>query len=234
MDTGDTIRIWLKTTKAKFKQKLGDPNHREKWLEGLAMAQAVETGETQPRDSNTSCILKSSNFTPSKSATSTKWQGCPVACCQSALHTQMVLLLITHKKNSMEAACLEEARAHFTQANDTPFLTSLLVEELGLLNCNDKHFKVIANGQYQTPAGTALGAQLLLQHLKQPPEVPDCDLMLTETTHSDGWQKAKERITSSLSGAHFGHYKAGTYSKLINAVHMALLAIPLRMGFSYN
>jgi len=48
----------------------------------------------------------------------------------------------------MEAACLKEARAHFTQANDTPFLTSLLVEELGLLNCNDELFEEIANGQY--------------------------------------------------------------------------------------
>jgi len=30
--------------KAKLKQKLGDPDHREKWLEGLATAQAAETG----------------------------------------------------------------------------------------------------------------------------------------------------------------------------------------------
>jgi len=92
----------------------------------------------------------------------------------------------------MEAACLEEARAHFTQANDTPFLTSPLVEELGLLNCNDKHFKAIANGQYKPPVGTAQGAQLLLQHLKQPLEVPDCNLMLTKTTHSEGWKKQKK------------------------------------------
>jgi len=44
MDTGDIIQIWLKTIKAKLKQKLGDPDCREKWLEGLATAQAMETG----------------------------------------------------------------------------------------------------------------------------------------------------------------------------------------------
>jgi len=92
----------------------------------------------------------------------------------------------------MEAACLKEARAHFTQANDTPFLTSLLVEELGLLNCNDKHFEAIANGQYEPPVGTAQGAQLLLQHLKRPPEVPDCNLTLAETTHSEGLKNQKK------------------------------------------
>jgi len=58
--------------------------------------------------------------------------------------------------------------------------------------------------------------------------------MLTKTTHSDGWKKAKERMALSLSGAHFGHYKAGTYSELINVVHMVLSAILLRMGFSYK
>jgi len=83
----------------------------------------------------------------------------------------------------MEAACLEEARACFTQANDTPFLTTPLIEELGLLNCNDEQFDAIANGNYQPPVGTDQGEQKLLQQLKHPPEVPDCDLTLTETIH---------------------------------------------------
>jgi len=48
-DTGDIIRIWLKTIKAKLKQKLGDPDCREKWLEGLTTAQAVETGGDQAK-----------------------------------------------------------------------------------------------------------------------------------------------------------------------------------------
>jgi len=30
--------------KSQLKQKLGNPNCREKWLEGLAMAQSAETG----------------------------------------------------------------------------------------------------------------------------------------------------------------------------------------------
>ncbi len=96
------------------------------------------------------------------------------------------------------------------------------------------HFDAIAKGTYQPPDGTDPGAQQLLQHLKQPPEVPDCDLMLTETIHQDRWRKAKECTASSLSGAHFGHYKASTYNKLINAVPMALLAIPMKTGYSYQ
>jgi len=134
----------------------------------------------------------------------------------------------------MEAACLEEARARFTQANDTPFLTAPLLQELGLLNCDNPPFDAIATGQYQAPEGTGLGAQLLLQHLKRSTEVPDCPLELMEEVHKEGWTKAKERTTSSPSGAHFGHYKSGTFNDLINAVHTALLVIPLKTSYLYN
>jgi len=47
-------------------------------------------------------------------------------------------------------------------------------------------------------------------------------------------EKAKEQTASSLSGAHFCHYKSGTFSKLINAVHTALSAIPLKTSYLYH
>jgi len=134
----------------------------------------------------------------------------------------------------MEMACPDKVRARFTQVNDTPFLTPPLITDLGLLNCYNPNFNPIAAGQYQPLAGTAPSAAKLLHHLKQPNEVPDCGLHLTNTIHSEGWKKAKERMASSLSGAHFGHYKAGTFSKLINSMHTALSAIPLKTGYSYH
>jgi len=75
---------------------------------------------------------------------------------------------ISHHSNkvAMEAGCLEEAKAHFMQANNTPFLVPPLILELGLLNCDEPPFDAIASGQYQPPEGTDPGAQLLLQHLK--------------------------------------------------------------------
>ena len=41
--TVEIIQHQLQTKKTQLK-KLGDPNQREKWLEGLAMAQAAEMG----------------------------------------------------------------------------------------------------------------------------------------------------------------------------------------------
>jgi len=49
-------------------------------------------------------------------------------------------------KATIEVACLDEAQAHFTQVNNTPFLTLLLVNELELLNCNNPPFDEIAAG----------------------------------------------------------------------------------------
>jgi len=42
--TVEIIQQQLRTKEAQLKQKLGNPNCREKWLEGLAMAQSAETG----------------------------------------------------------------------------------------------------------------------------------------------------------------------------------------------
>jgi len=39
----EVIKEQLQQKKAILRKKLGDPNHRETWLEGLAVAQAVET-----------------------------------------------------------------------------------------------------------------------------------------------------------------------------------------------
>jgi len=65
----------------------------------------------------------------------------------------------------METACLDEARARFTQANDTPFLIPPLFSDLGLLNRYEPNFDTIAARQYQPPIGTAPSAAKLLQHL---------------------------------------------------------------------
>ena len=134
----------------------------------------------------------------------------------------------------METVCLAEAKARFTQSNDTPFLMEPLIAELGLLNCDKPPFDTIALCTYQPQEGTDPGTWLLIKHLKWLAEVLECKLDLTKTLHSKGWKKAKECTASSLSGAHFGHYKSGTFSKLINSIHTALAAILLKTGYSYH
>jgi len=64
--------------------------------------------------------------------------------------------------------------------------------------------------------------------------ITDQPQLIIEEQHKQGWIKAKETTSSSLLGAYFGHYKAGTTHKLNNKLHTLLMNIPLRMGFSYK
>ena len=233
-DSTEAIRSRIAAIKAKLRRKLGDPNRRETWLEGLAAAQTAATGGDQAkrlrhlmRTEEQRSHARQIRRTNSTARTSGGLSAISVK------HPDGTTIHHTDKA-TMEEACLAEACSRFTQANDTPFLTPPLLNELGLLDCYAPPFDEIAEGIYQPPAGTTPGASSLLSKLKRPQEVPDCDLNLTETIHCEGWQKAKERTASSLSGAHFGHYKAGTFNEMINAVHTALSAIPLKTGYSYN
>jgi len=76
--------------------------------------------------------------------------------------------------------------------------------------------------------------QQLLPLLQRPEMIKDHPEQITEEQHKQGWMKAKEATSSSLSGAHFGHYKAGTTHKIINKLHMLLMDIPLCIGLLYK
>ncbi len=45
------------------------------------------------------------------------------------------------------------------------------------------------------------------------------------------WLKAKEKTSSSISGMHFGHYKAGARSRAISNYHALKITLALKHGF---
>jgi len=132
-----------------------------------------------------------------------------------------------YSKEGIKAACLEEARARFTQANKTSFLKEPLLLDIQLLGTHLPMFDWIAAGTYQSPPGTQHQANQLLPLLTQPPQVTNCPRKITGDQHQQGWAKAKEMTSSSLSRAHFGHYKAGVTNKVINSLYTMLMDIPL-------
>jgi len=50
--------------------------------------------------------------------------------------------------------------------------------------------------------------------------------------YTDGWRKAQEATSSSLSGIHFGHYMAGTFNPEILIFNATMANIPLKTGYS--
>jgi len=139
-----------------------------------------------------------------------------------------------YSKESIKTTCLEEARAQFMQANDTAYMTDPLISNLQVIGIQLETFNNIVAGTYHPPRGTLNNTQQLLPLLAQPEQITDWPTTLTTDQHQQGWIKAKETTSSSFSGVHFGHYKAGAQHTLINALHTMLTDIPLCMEFSYQ
>jgi len=108
-----------------------------------------------------------------------------------------------------------------------------LLLDLGIIGTQQEQFDQLATGLYQLPQDAPNNAKQLLPLLERPAEITDCPCMITPEQHRQGWMKAKESTSLSLSGVHFSHYKASAMHKLINKLHMLLADIPLQIGFSY-
>jgi len=82
-------------------------------------------------------------------------------------------------------------------------------------------------GAYHPPQNAPNNVKQLLPLLERLVEITDCPNKLTPGQHKQGWMKAKEMTSSSLSGVHFGHYKASATHAAINELHTLLADILL-------
>jgi len=114
------------------------------------------------------------------------------------------------------------------------FLMEPLLLELSAIGIHRAQFDQIADGNYLPPPDAPNNAQQLLPLLQRSNTISDQPQKITTDQHKHGWKKAKETTSLSLSGAHFGNYKARASHKLINTLHTLLTDIPLWTGFSYR
>jgi len=105
-------------------------------------------------------------------------------------------------QNDIEIACLNEAHARFTQANDMPCMIEPIYNELHWLSTHLPAFDQITARMYIPLDRTSTSAQLLFPLMQQPLEVTDQPTTLSTTAHKTGWLKAKDSTASSKSGAH--------------------------------
>jgi len=139
---------------------------------------------------------------------------------------------VYHQKVELEKACLEEAGQHFTQAKQTPLLSSPLVNIFGECG-NNKEIAWILSGEDFLLALSDRYASKFLAALSRPPGLEEVTPCSTQA-YCQGWQKAEETTGSLASGVHFGHYIAGTFNLEILALNATLVNIPLHTGFTYK
>ena len=134
----------------------------------------------------------------------------------------------------LEAACMKENEAKFRQANNTPFMTSPLLDDFGYLPVGPNADAVLS-GDYQPPADADPYAIRFLRHLKMSPKVltaePVSNIITTEQ-YIDGWKKAKERTACGSTVLNFSHFKAGILRPKIAEFEATMSHIPYSTGYS--
>jgi len=96
-----------------------------------------------------------------------------------------------HQKVELEQACLDEAGRCFTQAWNTPLLSSPLIEVFGKCS-HPKEMTRVLVGTFTLPTNCDWYAAKLLSAVSWPQNVVDV-LPQTTLSYRQGWQKAQEK-----------------------------------------
>jgi len=134
-------------------------------------------------------------------------------------------------RNQLEKACLEEASRQFFQANVTPLLQQPILNQFGEIGTNQQAFKQALAGTLNPEVHEDPFVTKLLKALQRPPQVIDIPQRSLQE-YMEGWKKARETTSSSLSSIHFGHYMVGTFNPDILIFNATMADIPLKTGYS--
>jgi len=104
---------------------------------------------------------------------------------------------------------------------------------IGELGTNSPAFKQVLAGWFEPEPHMDNYMTKLLKYWSQPTRVQDIP-KCTLHEYWDGWCKAWELMSSSLSGIHFGHYMVGMFNPDILIFNASMADIPMQTGYSPN
>lgn len=138
-------------------------------------------------------------------------------------------------KESVERAIMENNTTKFRLTENTPPMQDPLLSDLGYLADTDAAEQILA-GTYECPEGVDEYTRDFLQCLQRPSQIEQdasIDTSISRSDFQDFWKNAKERTSSSMSGLHYGHYKAVIENDLLSEMHAVATHLAVNTGFSY-
>ena len=120
----------------------------------------------------------------------------------------------------------------FRHAYSAPIYNSELLHELGPLGDTNVANEIL-EGTYEYPPDTDIWTKKYFeeaQHTFSLLGEEEIDTTISIVDFQSYWQRADEKVSSSFSGCHFGHYKAASFSKDLSAFHAAKLTACARKG----
>jgi hypothetical protein len=123
---------------------------------------------------------------------------------------------------AVEQHTMAMCSARFCLTEDTPLRQEPMSSALGPFTVNTAAAHAILQGTYMVPGDTdAFTKEFLLTLQANAPRDPrhriSCEI--TKEDFQQFWKKTKERTSSSISGLHYGHYKAAATDDLLSEIH---------------
>ena len=136
-------------------------------------------------------------------------------------------------KSDIEKGCLESYERTLTQTKGTPMTISPLIDDFGLLGTGSAADELL-RGTYNFPEGIDKSVKSVLDNMKCPETIKltKQPIPITCNEHKSGWNKVKERTSSSPSGLHVGHWKCASADENLNWLNTSMANIPFLSGYS--
>ena len=123
--------------------------------------------------------------------------------------------------------------AKYSSTNDTPLMTPIYIDRIGYLGERDGA-KAILNGTFTPPPDEDIATVQMLEAMFRPEDVSTLPTAITPLQYQEAWKRVKEGKSSSISGRHFGVYKAVCQDKYLLPIFTNAFNIPFVSGEPYE
>jgi hypothetical protein len=133
---------------------------------------------------------------------------------------------------AVEKAIMETIDLRYRLTHSTPFLQEPLLATVGLTGTSLAAQQIL-DGTFICLAGVDETTQLLIKLLKRPADGVLCiETTITCKDFQQYWKRARQRTSSSMSGLHFGHWKAAAGSDELSETHSLFMEIAISTGYA--
>ena len=137
------------------------------------------------------------------------------------------------EKDEIERAIQEECEVRFTLAHSAPIMSNLLGEKLRYLSDEDIARQIIT-GTYEIPVELDPATRMILEEIGRMGvkivNEEGAEIVITPEDFKLFWRRVNEFTSSSMSGIHYGHYKAAAMDEFSTRLLAQQLTIIARSG----
>ena len=144
-------------------------------------------------------------------------------------HNNEVITVDT--QDAVEHAIMQNNTARFHLAAQTPMMNNDAVQHVGYLG-NTRSSHAILQGTFGPKPYFDEYTNKFLSFIGTRPTLPIFSHHISQSDFQKYWRSAREKTSSSMSGRHFGHYKAAAKNSYLSSIHAGFCNTATHYGVS--